>query len=161
MCTQTAWYMKNPLLGDQTITKYEKRLIAKSATNLWNRTTQNLLLRAVAKRWSGIGDSASGVLKMYVVIANRWNDPERHSYLVGVFDNAYSAYRAAVTEEYWRSGKYTCEVREKEVNEYDSLKENWCKKSCLPDEEYDRVVEARAEEHLRLHGNPEIRAQNY
>jgi hypothetical protein len=59
-------------------------------------------------------------MKVYVVTAYRWGDREKHSYVVGVFDNEENAIKEAKLETEWRGGKYECEVRSMELN--DSLK---------------------------------------
>ena len=47
---------------------------------------------------------------VYTVIAYRFGDKERYSYLVGVFEDECKALEAADKESDWRGGKYGCEV---------------------------------------------------
>lgn len=47
---------------------------------------------------------------IWTVTAYRWNDTEKHSYVVGVYDDEVKAFRAAIEEECWRAGKYGCRV---------------------------------------------------
>lgn len=54
-------------------------------------------------------------MKVYVVEALRYGDREKHSLVVGVYDNARAAARDAVAYEYWRGGKYICEIAEIEL----------------------------------------------
>jgi hypothetical protein len=46
---------------------------------------------------------------VYVCTAYRWGDREKHSYVVGVFDDLERAVEAAIAEREYR-GKYECEV---------------------------------------------------
>lgn len=87
-------------------------------------------------------------MTIYTVIANRWGDDESHSYLVGVYDDIVRAYRAAIAEERWRSGKYECKVHESELNAENvcgvdgESKEVWCRQ-MLADGAYEKEVMAR------------------
>jgi hypothetical protein len=56
-------------------------------------------------------------MKVYIVTAYRWGDREKHSYVVGVFDNEETAIKEAKLETEFRGGKYECEVRSMELNE--------------------------------------------
>lgn len=47
---------------------------------------------------------------IYVVLARRWGDRERHSYLVGVTLSELEADLFALAEEDSRGGKYSCEI---------------------------------------------------
>jgi len=49
-------------------------------------------------------------MKIYLVIAMRWGDPEEHRYLVGGFDRELDAIGAAEAEEANRGDKYGCVV---------------------------------------------------
>jgi len=95
-------------------------------------------------------------VKTYTVLANRWGDPEKHTYVVGVFDDVVRAYRAAIAEEYWRGGKYECVVHESELNaHYDYWQdgeniEEWCEKQCLPDGAYALDVMTRVNQHYEV-----------
>lgn len=57
-------------------------------------------------------------MKLYIVTAYRWGDYECHSYVVGVFDSKEFASQQAEYEQDRRSGKYTCEILETELNVY-------------------------------------------
>lgn len=47
---------------------------------------------------------------MYIVQAYRLGDLDAHSYVVGVFEKEHAAKEAAVKEEEYRGGKYSCKV---------------------------------------------------
>jgi len=49
---------------------------------------------------------------VYSVIAYRYGDKERHSYIVGVYSTSSKAQRAADREEDYRGVKYSCEILE-------------------------------------------------
>lgn len=49
-------------------------------------------------------------MKVFVVTAYRFGDREKHSYVVGVFDDLERAIHHAKAEREWRAGKYECEV---------------------------------------------------
>lgn len=70
-------------------------------------------------------------MKMYVVEALRYGDREKHSYVVGVYDELTKACRAAIAEEHWRSGKYECVVKEVDVNHIDERKDHMVLFECL------------------------------
>lgn len=53
---------------------------------------------------------------MYIVIANRYGDPEKHSYVVGIYESIDDAASVAVAIEHWRGGKYECEIKQFSVN---------------------------------------------
>ena len=63
---------------------------------------------------------------VFVVKMNRYGNPEKHSYILGIYENVSSAHYAGTIEEYWRGGKYR-----KEINHYhgpdevDKQKEKW------------------------------------
>ena len=48
--------------------------------------------------------------EVYTVVAYRFGDKERHSYIVGIFLNADDALQEALKEEEFRGGKYECEI---------------------------------------------------
>lgn len=51
--------------------------------------------------------------KLYIVLMNRWGDPENHSYVIPVVYPSYQAAReAGDAEETWRGGKYGAEIIE-------------------------------------------------
>lgn len=54
---------------------------------------------------------------IYTVTAYRWGDREKHSYIVGVYNQKDAALKAAEFEEDYRGGKYGCEVLEWDLNE--------------------------------------------
>jgi hypothetical protein len=61
-------------------------------------------------------DSANKDTELYVVQAIRDGNPERHQYLVGVFDNLSEAISVAKREEDDRAGKYSCHIRTVKLN---------------------------------------------
>jgi len=65
---------------------------------------------------------------MFVVKMNRHGNPEKHSYIQGLYESEVNAYYAGEIEEYWRGGKYEKEIihfRYHEIGEIDSQKEKW------------------------------------
>ena len=48
--------------------------------------------------------------KLYVVEMLRWGDREKHSYVVGVFDNLDQALKEGVANEIYRGGKYMLNI---------------------------------------------------
>ncbi|GAB7024734.1 hypothetical protein [Salidesulfovibrio brasiliensis] len=79
---------------------------------------------------------------LYTVHAFRWGDPERHSYIVGVYPKKQAALTAAETEEEYRGGKYICEVREWLPGE--GIEGTHCKEAKIikPLPEIDRLTQA-------------------
>lgn len=59
-------------------------------------------------------------MKIFTVIAHRWNDSHSHSYFVGSYSTKDLARVVALAEEYWRAGKYQCEINEFTLDEVDS-----------------------------------------
>ena len=59
---------------------------------------------------------------MFIVIAHRGGDREKHSYLVGAFELENKAEMVAEAEECWRAGKYKCEIYECVINSFPSSK---------------------------------------
>jgi hypothetical protein len=55
-------------------------------------------------------------MKAYVVLAYRFSDYEKHSYVVGVFSSEVKARIAADDEEFFRGGKYGCVIVSKEID---------------------------------------------
>ena len=53
---------------------------------------------------------------IFCVTAYRWGDREKHSYVVGVFDDLERAIQKAKGEKEWRAGKYDCEVISMPIN---------------------------------------------
>ena len=86
-------------------------------------------------------------MTIFTVIAYRFGELDRTSYFVGAYDDIVRAYRAAIAEEYWRSGKYECVVHESELNECDLEKEEWCSEHCLPDGDYALEIMVRVNKH--------------
>ena len=93
------------------------------------------------------------MVKIFTVIANRWGDDEMHSYFVGAYDDVVRAYRAAISEECWRGGKYQCVVHESELNaenlceiDGESLEE-WCEKQYYPEGVYELDIRTRVNQH--------------
>jgi len=58
-----------------------------------------------------------GYVIIYVVTAYRWGDREKHSYVVGAYDNLVGAKARAKREERYRGGKYECGIAEIPLNE--------------------------------------------
>lgn len=50
------------------------------------------------------------MVKLFVVTMYRWGNPEKHSYVLGVFSKKSQAIRAAGIEEHGRGGKYDAEI---------------------------------------------------
>lgn len=51
---------------------------------------------------------------MYIIMAYRFGDKEKHSYVVGLEEDLEDAKKLAQKEEYHRGGKYSCVVDEME-----------------------------------------------
>lgn len=49
-------------------------------------------------------------MRIFVCTAYRWGDREKHSYVVGVFDDLERAIHYAKAEKEWRGNKYECEI---------------------------------------------------
>jgi len=79
---------------------------------------------------------------VYTVIANRFGDDHKHSYLVGVYSNKENAARAAISEEYWRGGKYSCNILENTMDHVDAEREEYCLAHCLGNEAYKDEIES-------------------
>jgi hypothetical protein len=58
----------------------------------------------------------------YIVEALRGGNREKHSYVVGIYDDKQEAVRNALAEEYWRGGKYECVVEEVVPNSFEREK---------------------------------------
>lgn len=91
-------------------------------------------------------------MELFIVHAFRYGDRERHSYIVGVYDDVYSAHQAAIAEEYWRGGKYECDVEEFQLNtppiSFEGVdKESWCAKN-IGAEHYALEVLTRTNQYL-------------
>jgi len=87
---------------------------------------------------------------LYTVIAHRGGDDNKHSYLVGVYDHPWTATRYAIAEEYWRGGKYDCDIIESYVNEQvypdfgdASEKYDYVVSECLPNGKFKEAVTKR------------------
>jgi len=96
------------------------------------------------------------VVKIFTVIANRWGDPENHSYFVGVYDDVVRAYRTAIAEECFRGSKYECVVHESELNaenvcgiDGESIEE-WCEKQYFPEDYYELEIITRVNQHYEM-----------
>ena len=89
---------------------------------------------------------------VYTVIAHRGGDDNKHSYLVGVYNNSVMATRYAIAEEYWRGGKYDCDIIESYVNEQvypdfgDANEKFDYVSQCLPDGEFAEEINKRMKE---------------
>lgn len=53
---------------------------------------------------------------LYILTAYRFANKERHSYVVGAYDNYMDAHKAGYEETEHRGGKYICEVIGVELN---------------------------------------------
>lgn len=87
---------------------------------------------------------------VYTVVAHRGGDDNKHSYLVGVYDDPWKATRFAIAEEYWRGGKYECHIIESFINEFvhpDSGDANelldYVSEKCLPNGEFKEAITKR------------------
>ena len=95
-------------------------------------------------------------MKTYTVLANRWGDAEKHTYFVGVYDDVVRAYRAAISEECWRGGKYECVVHESELNAenfcdfHGESIEEWCEKQYFPEGVYELDIRTRVNQHYEV-----------
>ena len=56
-------------------------------------------------------------MKLYVVIMQRWGDPELHHYVEGVYDDPAKAVEAGNKEQEWRGNKYEPLIEECTINE--------------------------------------------
>lgn len=56
-------------------------------------------------------------MKYWVVEMRRNNDPDKHSYVLGVFHSYDLAYQQKIIEEYWRGGKYTGAIDQFEIDQ--------------------------------------------
>jgi len=65
-----------------------------------------------------------GYVIIYVVTAYRWGDHEKHSYVVGAYDNPKDANTQAKTEESYRGGKYICTIDQLVLNKLSSYDED-------------------------------------
>jgi hypothetical protein len=90
-------------------------------------------------------------MKVYVVEALRYGNRERHSYVLGVFQDVFEAAKVAVAHEYWRGGKYECAIIEHILDEYVQEEIDFCKEKCLPKGEFEMDVMVRANEVLGLY----------
>lgn len=61
---------------------------------------------------------------VYVTTMYRWADREKHSYVVGVYDNETLALKIAESEEMDRGGKYSAEVLRMVMNEGNAFEMN-------------------------------------
>ena len=61
--------------------------------------------------------------KVYTVHAFRWGDREKHSYILGIYTKKSMAIESAEYEENWRGGKYSCEIREWEMDQKNVMDE--------------------------------------
>lgn len=69
-------------------------------------------------------------MKVYVVKMNRMGDPEKHSYLIGVYTKKHQAKKAALAEEFYRGGKYTADIWLMELNKQDQKAIDYLNNSC-------------------------------
>lgn len=55
--------------------------------------------------------------KVYVVTMRRYGDREKHSYVIGVFDNKQRAIIVGGVEEMYRAGKYTADIEKFKIDQ--------------------------------------------
>ena len=55
--------------------------------------------------------------KVYVVLMQRYGDPEAHSYIAGVFSSIEKAEKAGNDEYNYRGGKYEYVIREEIIDD--------------------------------------------
>lgn len=87
---------------------------------------------------------------VYSVVACRDGDDNKHSYLVGVYDDPWKATRFAIAEEYWRGCKYKCDIIESYLGEQiypesgtaDELLD-YVTEKCLPNGEFKEEITKR------------------
>lgn len=53
---------------------------------------------------------------LYIVMMNRWGDPENHSYILGVYSSKKLAKKAGLKESLRRGGKYEPSIRAVELD---------------------------------------------
>jgi len=58
--------------------------------------------------------------EMYVVIAYKYGDREKHSYTVGIFDKKHAAKTCADSHTDYRGGKYACVVERCFMNRFEN-----------------------------------------
>lgn len=68
-----------------------------------------------------------GRLDVFVVTAQRHGNNEKHSYLVGVFNNENKAIAAAEAHANYRGGNYGCVVEKCDLNHFDNNDNNYSK----------------------------------
>lgn len=87
-------------------------------------------------------------MNLYVVEALRWDDRENHSYIVGVYSDKRKAAEAALAEEFWRGGKYTCEIQEHELDQKDSdAVQNLWSGFVAAHEEINKMIDEKVSDH--------------
>jgi len=59
-------------------------------------------------------------MKAFIVISQRWGDPELHSYIVGCYKTDDKAIEVAEEHCTYRGGKYACVVFKCEMNFFDN-----------------------------------------
>lgn len=65
--------------------------------------------------------------EIYVVIAYRWGDREKHSYTLGAFTKKQKAIDCAESHAYYRSGKYACVVEQCIIDNFDNKDDEYTK----------------------------------
>lgn len=84
-------------------------------------------------------------MKLYILEMLRHGDREKHSYVVGAFDNLDQALKEGVTHEIHRAGKYEFAITTVNLNEYTTYSNETVKDLILQDgeEEFTQHVVAR------------------
>lgn len=82
-------------------------------------------------------------MKVYVVEALRFGDREKHSLVVGVYANTRLAALSAVAYEYWRGGKYTCEITEVTLDGEPGLALQQFLDDCIDAEQQQKEIESK------------------
>ena len=82
-------------------------------------------------------------MKVYVVEALRYGDREKHSLVVGVYHNTQLAALNAVAYEYWRGGKYTCEITEFRVDGQPAVEVQQFLDRCIDAEQQQKEIDAK------------------
>ncbi len=99
-------------------------------------------------------------MDVFAVHAYRFSDYEKHSYIVGVYDDKELAKEAAVREEEFRGGKYGCVVYPFKMNKDDISSEDDVWKTSFFERESKRAIANRIENikimsNERLNGEPD------
>lgn len=64
---------------------------------------------------------------IYIVVAYRWGNREKHSYTVAAFSKKAGAIKCAEDHTTYRGGKYGCAVEEVTLDQFDNDKDDYTK----------------------------------